>query len=129
MTRFPHAIRRLIVPAIVAMAGACSDGDNYACLDVQAKPLRELGASAVGVNGDGARYVVASASGAAWLTTIIPALADGSGLILPLNDAARQASDIGVDVSKGAPIYQGIDEDHPAVAAAVECAKSGSGAP
>lgn len=64
-----------------------------------------------GVARTGAVWFVAAAGGATWVTNISPTQ-DESGIILPLNEAARQTSEMGTEVRPGVPIFSGIDDGH-----------------
>ena len=67
------------------------------------------------------RWYYSTANGATWVSQIPP---DGStgGLTLPINDAARAASEVGVDVPQDAPAYDGIGDAFPAAAKSRDCA-------
>lgn len=68
-------------------------------------------------------WALASPSGGIWMTNIDPAGPDAAGLTLPLNSAARAESEMGVDVTPGAPIYKGAKASDRAALQAVECAQ------
>jgi len=67
-------------------------------------------------------WVVADYRGAAWLVLDDPTDGEINGAV-PLNEEARTASTLGIDVEPDAPIFQGITEEHPAVTAALACAE------
>lgn len=133
-------IRILLIVAL--LAGCGGDDDSTATTAAECAPVDPglasdvlavdgpLGAvrvldpdPALGENtmaGDG--WVVATTDGAAWL--VYGDLGEGAGPVVPLNDQARAASELGVDVAQGAPMFRGIGGGDPAVAAAVSCASS-----
>ena len=67
-------------------------------------------------------YYVANSSGALWVTNSDPSR-DESALVLPLNAAARSASETAADVPAGAPIYGNASADSQGAKRAIECAK------
>jgi hypothetical protein len=67
-------------------------------------------------------YYVATAAGAVWVTNFDPSTSE-AGLILPLNDVARSASEMGADVGPDAPILSGITADSPGAVRAADCAR------
>lgn len=75
-------------------------------------------AKAVRAGVDG--YFVATAGGATWFAASDPKK-DDSGLVLPLNDEARAASDVGADVPAGAPAYKGHTDDEPGARVVRSC--------
>lgn len=90
--------------------------------------ISALGASVGAVAGDetfstGKKvYYVANSSGALWVTNSDPSR-DESALVLPLNAAARSASETGADVPADAPIYGNASADSQGAKRAIECAK------
>jgi hypothetical protein len=90
--------------------------------------ISALGASVGAVEGDetfgtGKKvYYLAYSSGALWVTNSDPA-DDESALVLPLNAAARAASETAADVPAGAPIYGNASAESRGAKLAIECAK------
>lgn len=75
-----------------------------------------------GVARNGRVWFVSTEGGATWVTNIDPTGPEESGLTLPLNDKARNASDVGRDVGPGAPVYGGIDDNHVGAVRSRDCA-------
>jgi hypothetical protein len=77
-------------------------------------------------NGSTAWYV-SSSTGGTWATSTDPTdpSVEDSGLILPLDDEARVASDSGVDVPADAPIYGSTSIDSGDALASQACADAG----
>jgi hypothetical protein len=69
------------------------------------------------------RWYYSTRDGATWVSDIPPDT-DGAegGLVLPINDKARAASEAGIDLDESAPIYDGIGDAYPAAAKSRECA-------
>lgn len=111
-----------LVLGLVSCSGSDDPSDSASCLDVENPALLEaIGASsakAVRAGTDGA--FVATTGGATWFTTA-ELDGDDSGLVLPLNDEAREASDVGVDVPEGAPAFKGHTDDDPGARVARSC--------
>jgi hypothetical protein len=84
-------------------------------------PLATVSSGDTLMNGNSV-YYLASKSGALWATSIDPSGGDASGLTLPLNDAARSASDIGVDVPVDAPLYGDASAGSDSAQKALACA-------
>lgn len=136
---------RLIVAGLAAVLGLAAAGcgstpssDQTApaqCLEASSGFLKVLGitagASAVaeavtqstaGLNRNGRIWFVSTKDGATWVTNADPTGADPGGLVLPLNSAARAASQTGVDVAPGAPVYAGATDDGSGATASRACA-------
>lgn len=127
-----------LLPAVFVLSGllvACSSSDDggakgassassepASCAEVKNPALLEAvhatTAQSVRAGTDG--YFVAVAGGATWFTTSDPSK-DDSGLVLPLNDAARSASDAGVDVPAGSPAYKGRSDGDPGARVVRSC--------
>jgi hypothetical protein len=71
------------------------------------------------------RWYYSTRDGATWVSDIPPDT-DGAegGLVLPINDKARAASEAGIDLDENAPIYDGIGDAYPAAAKSRECASA-----
>lgn len=121
--------RVLLVLVLSGVLVACSSSDDdggssasASCSSVKNPTLLEAikatDAQAVAAGTDG--YFVATAGGATWFTTADPD-EDDSGLVLPLNDAARAASDAGADVPAGAPAFKGRSDDDPGARVVRSC--------
>jgi hypothetical protein len=67
-------------------------------------------------------WFVSTPGGATWLTSADPTSADPGGLIVPLNDKARAASEVGIDVKPGAPVYGEFTDASPEAVASRTCA-------
>jgi hypothetical protein len=67
-------------------------------------------------------WYVATPEGAAWAVNTKPSAADFGGLILPVNEAARQVSEVGVDVNPRAPIFGTVSATAPEIRRAIACA-------
>jgi hypothetical protein len=67
-------------------------------------------------------WYVAGVGGSLWVTDVDPS-SDASGLILPLNTAAHNASDHGADVRFGAPIFGATDPADAQAQQALDCYK------
>jgi hypothetical protein len=114
---------------------ATSSPSASGCSDVASAFLSKVGASSAsafeesvpkkptGLARNGKVWFVSTPNGATWVTNINPTGGDAAGLVLPLNSSARQASETGVDVPAGAPIYEGFTDSSPAAAASRACAK------
>ncbi len=124
---------RLTVIALAACGSTPASDSSAECLPVGPSLLSQLGvpeAAAVEagvplgnseITGSEEAWYVSTATGSTWVTSINPA-EDQSGIIVPLNDAARTESEAGVDVSAGAPIYGDTDVDSPAARRSRTCA-------
>jgi hypothetical protein len=123
------------------VAAGCGGDDSTAeaepdpdCIVVTSETLEDaLGGELFAVrsddefnNGDTAWYV-SSSTGGTWATSTDPTdpTVDDSGLILPLDDEARSASDSGVDVAADAPIYGSTSIDSGDALASQACADAG----
>lgn len=90
---------------------SCSSSSEEGCKPVGGPLLETLGIERASFvkssdklgNGRTAFYVGAP-GGALWVSTADPAK-DEAGIVLPLNDEARAASEAGVDTDPTAPIY------------------------
>lgn len=95
-------------------SASCSKVKNPTILEA----IHATDAQAVRAGTDG--YFVATAGGATWFVTA-DVSKDDSGLVLPLNDAARAASDAGVDVAAGAPVFKGRTDNDPGARVVRSC--------
>lgn len=116
------------------MAAGCGGGGSEAtCGDVSAAVLQSIEvdgpASFTSTDvelGSGTAFYVSTADGATWATNIDPESASsGAGLTLPMNRAARSASQVGVDANPTAPIFDGLDNDSSEAQASRDCAAAG----
>lgn len=117
---------RRFLPILLVFAGlaACSSSSSSSasCSTVKNSVILDAihadSAQAVRAGEDG--FFVARSDGATWFTTADPKK-DDSGLVLPLDDAARAASDAGVDVPAGSPVYKGHTDDEPGARVVRSC--------
>lgn len=66
-------------------------------------------------------WFVSTRDGATWVTNADPTV-DESGLTYPLNAKARAASELGVDVAAGAPVFEGLTDSSPGAVRSRTCA-------
>jgi hypothetical protein len=107
-----------------------------ACLTVGTSFIKALGitgnASAVaqsvdkapGIANTGTVWFVSTKDGATWIANHDPTVAEFGGLVLPLNDKARAASDFGAGVRPGVPAYRGFTDHSAGAAESRTCAGS-----
>ena len=74
-------------------------------------------------------WFVSTPEGATWLSYRDPTVDDASGLVVPLNDAARAASDFGTAAAEGAPVFQGVEDSDAGASASRACAAGGTAPP
>jgi hypothetical protein len=76
---------------------------------------------APGLDRLGKVWFVSTREGATWVTNSDPTLKDfSSGLVYPLNDKARAASDVGVDAARD---VSGFADGHPSAVESRSCAQ------
>lgn len=125
ITPFPTDMSEELVRRVLARlpAGDASSGSgecvNVARLGDIRMPLATV-SSGDSFNGQSA-YYAASKSGALWVSSFDPSEV-AAGRILPLNDAARLASDIGVDTPPDSPDYGDANAGSEAAQKALACA-------
>ena len=116
----------LILIVVLAACGGGATSTTLGCTPAEEGVATQIGVEGplvmVPTGGADDPWVVADYRGAAWLVLDDPTDGEINGA-LPLNEEARTASTIGVDVEPDAPIFGGITEEHPAVTAALNCSE------
>lgn len=86
-----------------------------------ASAIKETVPTKPGLYRKGVVWFVSTKAGATWVTNADPTI-DESGLTYPLNAKARAASEVGVDVVAGSPVYEGLTDASPGAVRSRTCA-------
>jgi hypothetical protein len=70
----------------------------------------------------GARWYYSTSSGATWVSGVDPATGEANSPTLPVNEKARQTSDVGIAVTPGAPAFGTASDVDPAAGESRRCA-------
>lgn len=120
----------LVLAGLISASCASNEEPKASgCLTVS-QHLRDalnVDAAAAVRSDEGDRWYVSTPAGATWITNINPEGPEQSGLTLPLNDAARAASELGTDARPGAPAYRGASDSDPRAVESRQCAEAVGG--
>ena len=114
---------------ILLPVAACGEGQGSVCI-TDPDPAPDYDMSVRAVKGPDSSWVLATESGAAYLTFNDPTIKveNEDLIILPLNEAARKLlpSEDVLDAPEGDPLYRGLNASNTPVAEAIACAASGN---
>lgn len=99
------------------------------CLDISSRARSRFdvpvtGATKASVDSRGQdRWYYSSADGATWLSGADPKTGEAHAPTVPMNSAARAASEIGVDARPSAPVFEGASDSDRAAERSRACAR------